>query len=148
MEMTEEIHIPAPRERVFAALNDPGILKAAIPGCESVERVSDTELTAKVVLKIGPVKTRFAGRVVLDPAGAPGRFGLTGEGSGGVAGFARGGAEVTLTEQDGGTLLAYRATADVGGKLAQLGNRLVGGTARKLSAQFFENFAAAVAGAD
>jgi len=144
IEMSDEILIPAPRERVYAALLDPAVLKASIPGCEAIEHTSDTTLDATVVLRIGPVKARFRGTVTLDPEGAPARFGLTGEGSGGVAGFARGGAEVTLAEEEGGTRLAYRASADVGGKLAQLGNRLVGGTARKLSAQFFENFAAAV----
>ncbi len=144
MDLSDEILIPAPRDRVYAALNDPEILKAAIPGCEELVRHSDTDLEAKVVLKIGPVKARFAGKVKLDPSGAPERFSLTGEGSGGVAGFAKGGAQVELIEQEGGTLLRYVAKADVGGKIAQLGNRLIQGTAKKLSATFFENFAEAV----
>lgn len=144
MELQDEIHIAAPRATVYAALNDPEILKAAIPGCEELIQHSDTELEAKVVLKVGPVKARFSGKVTLDKTGAPDRFTLTGEGQGGVAGFARGGAEVTLTEADGGTLLAYTAKADVGGKIAQLGSRLLLGTARKLAASFFEKFSDAV----
>lgn len=146
MDLSDEILIAAPRAQVYAALNDPEVLKAAIPGCEELIRHSDTDLEAKVVLKIGPVKARFGGKVKLDTAGAPARFSLTGEGSGGVAGFAKGGADVELVEQDGGTLLRYTAKADVGGKIAQLGSRLILGTAKKLSATFFENFAAAVTG--
>jgi hypothetical protein len=147
IEMSEEILIAAPRDRVYAALNDPEILRASIPGCEELVKHSDTDLEAKVVLKIGPVKAKFAGKVRLDPSKAPESFSLTGEGNGGIAGFAKGGAKVELDDQGGSTLLRYTATADVGGKLAQLGNRLVGGTAKKLSAQFFENFANAVSGA-
>ena len=146
MDLSDEILIPARRATVYAALNDPGILKASIPGCEELIRHSDTDLGARVVLKIGPVKARFEGKVTLDTAGAPGRFCLTGEGSGGVAGFARGGADVELIEEAGGTLLRYTARADVGGKIAQLGNRLILGTAKKLSVAFFENFSAAVTG--
>jgi carbon monoxide dehydrogenase subunit G len=146
MDLSDEILIPAPRAQVYAALNDTEVLKASIPGCEELIRHSDTDLEAKVVLKIGPVKARFGGKVKLDYAGAPDRFSLTGEGSGGVAGFAKGGADVELIEQDGGTLLRYTAKADVGGKIAQLGSRLIMGTAKKLSAAFFENFSAAVTG--
>ena len=145
MDLTDEILIPAPRERVFAALNDPEILKASIPGCEELIRHSDTDLEAKVVLKIGPVKARFSGKVTLDPREAPARFSLKGEGNGGIAGFAKGGADVELIEDEGGTLLRYAAKADVGGKIAQLGNRLIQGTARKLAAEFFANFSEAVA---
>lgn len=144
MELADEILIPAPRATVYAALNDPEILKASIPGCEELVKHSDTNLEAKVLLKVGPVKARFAGKVTLDPSGAPERFSLTGEGTGGVAGFAKGGAQVELVEQEGGTLLRYTAKADVGGKIAQLGSRLLLGTARKLAANFFESFAAAV----
>ena len=144
MELDDEILIPAPRATVYAALNDPEILKAAIPGCEDLTKHSDTELEAKVVLKVGPVKARFSGKVTLDPAGAPAHFSLTGEGQGGVAGFAKGGAQVDLDEVEGGTLLRYTATAQVGGKIAQLGGRLLLGTARKLSAQFFESLSAEV----
>lgn len=144
MDLTDEILIPAPRDVVFAALNDPEILRAAIPGCEELVRHSDTDLEAKVVLKIGPVKARFSGKVTLDPREAPSRFTLSGEGNGGIAGFAKGGAEVELVEQDGGTLLRYVARADVGGKIAQLGNRLIQGTAKKLAGEFFEAFSQAV----
>jgi uncharacterized protein len=142
MELADEIVINAPRDRVYAALNNPEILKACIPGCEELIKHSDTDLEAKVVLKIGPVKARFGGKVTLDTAGAPGAFSLSGEGSGGTAGFARGGADVTLTEDGGQTTLRYTAKAEIGGKLAQLGSRLVQSTARKLSASFFEKFAA------
>ncbi len=142
MELSDEIVIPAPREVVYAAMNDPEVLKASIPGCEELTRVSDNEFSAKVVLKVGPVRARFSGQVTLDRSGAPDRMALEGQGSGGVAGFARGGAEVELIEEPGGTRLRYTAKADVGGKIAQLGNRLILGTARKLSGAFFTNFAA------
>lgn len=141
MEFTDEILIPAPRDRVYAALNDTAILQNAIPGCEELIRVSDTELEAKVVLKIGPVKARFNGKVTLDQTGAPGSFTLQGEGAGGVAGFAKGGAVVTLEERGTETLLSYTATADVGGKIAQLGSRLIVGAAKKLADHFFTTFA-------
>jgi uncharacterized protein len=148
LELNDSILIDAPRDQVYAALNDPEILKQAIPGCEELTQISDTELEAKVVLKIGPVKARFNGKVTLDKSDAPGGFSLRGEGSGGVAGFAKGGARVTLEEQDGQTQLSYTATADVGGKIAQLGSRLIMGTARKLSASFFTKFAAVVTGSE
>ncbi|MCT8160176.1 SRPBCC family protein [Pseudoruegeria sp. SHC-113] len=141
MELKDEIFINAPKATVYAALNDPEILKECIPGCEELTQHSPTELEAKVVLKIGPVKAKFGGNVTLDTAGAPDAFSLTGEGQGGAAGFAKGGADVTLTEQEGGTLLAYEAKAEIGGKIAQLGSRLIQGTAKKLSAKFFESFA-------
>ena len=147
MELKDEIHIDAPRDQVYAALNDPEVLKECIPGCEELIKHSDTELEAKVMLKVGPVKARFAGNVTLDPSQAPERFSLTGQGAGGAAGFAKGGADVELIEQDGGTLLRYEAKADVGGKIAQLGSRLIAGTAKKLSASFFEKFKAQVEGA-
>ncbi|MEM7301995.1 MAG: carbon monoxide dehydrogenase subunit G [Pseudomonadota bacterium] len=146
MELQDEIFIEAPRDLVFAALNDPDILKQCIPGCEELTKESDTELTAKVVLRIGPVKASFGGKVTLDPSEAPDRFSLSGEGSGGVAGYAKGGADVELVEQDGGTLLRYAAKADIGGKLAQLGSRLVTSTAKKLSKNFFEAFKAVLVG--
>ncbi|MCG6122343.1 MAG: carbon monoxide dehydrogenase subunit G [Microvirga sp.] len=145
MELSEEIMIPAPRERVYAALNDPEILKAAIPGCEELIKHSDTSLEAKVVLKIGPVKARFGGAVTLDPSGAPDSFSLTGEGSGGAAGFAKGGAVVHLEDRGSETLLRYEAKAEIGGKLAQLGGRLIQSTAKKLAASFFAKFAEQVA---
>jgi carbon monoxide dehydrogenase subunit G len=140
MELDDQIEIAAPRAVVYAALNNPEILQQAIPGCEEIEQLSPTEMTARVVLKIGPVKAKFTGRVLLDNAGAPDSFSLSGEGDGGVAGAARGGADVTLADKDGGTLLTYKARADVSGKIAQLGSRLVLSTAKKLSRSFFENF--------
>jgi uncharacterized protein len=144
LDLQDEILIPAPRDRVYAALNDTATLQASIPGCEELIRTSETELEAKVVLKIGPVKARFAGKVTLDQTGAPGSFTLKGEGQGGVAGFAKGGAVVTLEDRGAETLLTYTASADVGGKIAQLGSRLIAGTAKKLADQFFNSFAAAV----
>ena len=148
MELQDEILIPAPRDRVYAALNDTEILQRAIPGCEELIRLSETELEAKVVLKIGPVKARFNGKVTLDQTGAPASFTLRGEGAGGVAGFAKGGAVVTLDDRGQETLLTYTASADVGGKIAQLGSRLIAGTAKKLADQFFTSFAAAVTEAE
>ncbi len=148
LELKDEILIPAPRDVVYAALNDTAMLQRAIPGCEELIRHSDTDLEAKVVLKIGPIKARLGGKVTLDQSGAPGSFSLTGEGSGGVAGFAKGGAVVTLEDRGGETLLCYTATADVGGKIAQLGNRLIAGTSKKLADQFFASFAAAVTAAE
>lgn len=145
MELSEEILIPAPRDRVYIALNDPEILQAAIPGCEELIKHSDTELEAKVVLKIGPVKARFGGKVTLDPSNAPEEFSLSGEGSGGAAGFAKGGATVRLEDRGTETLLRYEARAEIGGKLAQLGSRLVTGTAKKLAAKFFSRFSELVA---
>lgn len=144
MELKDEILIPAPRDIVYAALNDPEILKQSIPGCEELVKTSDTELEAKVVLKVGPVKARFAGDVTLDTSEAPAQFALTGQGNGGAAGFARGGADVWLEDRGKETLLTYDAKAEIGGKLAQLGSRLVQGTAKKLAAKFFRNFADAV----
>ena len=140
MNLSDEILIPAPRARVYAALQDPAILSRCIPGCEELTRTSDTELEAKVVLKVGPVKARFSGKVTLNPENPPETFSLTGEGNGGVAGFAKGGATVTLEEHADGTMLRYEARADIGGKLAQLGSRLLQGTATKLSAAFFDDF--------
>lgn len=141
MELSDEITIAAPRATVYAALNDPDVLRDCIPGCEELVKTSDTELAAKVQLKIGPVKARFRGDVTLDPTDAPAAFSLRGEGNGGVAGFAKGGADVVLEEiGPDATLLRYQAKAEIGGKLAQLGSRLVASTAKKLSAQFFQAF--------
>lgn len=144
MELAEEITINAPKDRVYAALNDPDILQQCIPGCEELIKHSDTELEAKVVLKVGPVKARFSGDVVLDQSGAPDAFSLSGQGSGGAAGHAKGGAEVTLTEDGDTTILRYEAKAEIGGKLAQLGSRLIQSTAKKLAAKFFASFAEVV----
>lgn len=142
MELNDEIIINAPKDRVYAALNDPEILQQCIPGCEELIKNSDTELEAKVVLKVGPVKARFSGEVQLDTTGAPDAFSLTGQGNGGAAGHAKGGADVTLTANDDGTTtLRYDAKADIGGKLAQLGSRLIQSTAKKLAAKFFKSFA-------
>jgi hypothetical protein len=148
MELSEEIRINAPRDRVYAALNDPEILRQCIPGCEELVKHSDTDLEAKVALKVGPVKARFSGRVTLDPSNAPESFSLSGEGKGGPAGFAKGSANVTLTGDGDATILAYTARAEIGGKLAQLGSRLIQGTAKKLSAQFFSKFKEVVEAAE
>ena len=142
MELSDEIVINASKERGYAALNDPEVLQKCIPGCEELIKHSDTELEAKVVLKVGPVKAKFSGNVQLDTAGAPDAFSLTGQGNGGAAGHAKGGADVTLTAEDAATTtLRYVAKADVGGKLAQLGSRLIQGTAKKLAGKFFTSFA-------
>ena len=148
MDLADEITLNAPKSRVYAALNDPEILRQSIPGCEELIKHSDTELEARVVLKIGPVKARFTGTVTLDTSGAPDAFSLTGQGNGGAAGHAKGGADVTLTEENGITTLRYNARADIGGKLAQLGSRLIQSTAKKLAAQFFTNFQEVVAPAE
>ena len=140
MELNDKIFIAAPMAQVYEALNDPEVLKACIPGCEELIKHSNTELEAKVVLKVGPVKAKFSGNVTLDQSGAPDQFSLTGKGNGGAAGFARGGADVTLTEHDDGTMLTYTAKAEIGGKLAQLGSRLIVGTAKKLASKFFVKF--------
>jgi carbon monoxide dehydrogenase subunit G len=141
MELSDEIIINAPKDKVYAALNDPAILQQCIPGCEELIKHSNTELEAKVVLKVGPVKARFSGDVQLDTAGAPDAFSLTGQGNGGAAGHAKGGADVTLTADGDQTILKYEAKADIGGKLAQLGSRLIQSTAKKLAAKFFKSFA-------
>ncbi|AML52226.1 CoxG family protein [Falsihalocynthiibacter arcticus] len=144
MELNDEILINAPVSVVYAALNDPKILEECIPGCEELIKHSDTELEAKVVLKVGPVKARFLGNVVLDTSGAPHQFSLTGNGNGGVAGFAKGGADVILEADGENTLLKYTAKADIGGKIAQLGSRLMTSTAKKLAGKFFTRFAEVV----
>ncbi len=145
MELSDEIKIDAPKTLVYGALNDPEILQRCIPGCEELIKHSDTELEAKVVLKVGPVKARFSGNVTLNTEGAPDAFSLTGQGNGGAAGHAKGGADVSLEEDGGTTLLKYTAKADVGGKLAQLGSRLIQSTAKKLAAKFFTSFAEVMA---
>jgi carbon monoxide dehydrogenase subunit G len=141
MDMSGSYRITAPREKVWAALNDPEILKQCIPGCEEIEKHSDTELTAKVVAKVGPVKAKFAGKVTLSDIDPPNGYTITGEGSGGAAGFGKGGAAVKLNpDGDDATLLDYTAHAQVGGKLAQIGSRLIDGTARKMADDFFAKF--------
>jgi carbon monoxide dehydrogenase subunit G len=146
MEMTGEYRIAAPREKVWAALNDPEILKASIPGCQELEKRSDTEMAAKVVSKIGPVKATFLGEVTLSNINPPSSYTISGEGKGGVAGFAKGGADVALTDEGGMTVLRYTAKAQVGGKLAQLGARLIDATAKQMADQFFGAFAERVGG--
>ncbi|MBB4567525.1 SRPBCC family protein [Rhizobium leucaenae] len=146
MDMTGEERIAAPRDVVWAALNDPDILKQCIPGCQSLEKISPTELTATVKLKIGPVSASFNGEVTLSNINAPESYTIFGEGKGGIAGFAKGGADVTLKEDGGDTILHYEAKAQVGGKIAQLGSRLVDSSAKKLAQQFFADFTAALNG--
>ncbi|MGL5136773.1 MAG: CoxG family protein [Beijerinckiaceae bacterium] len=142
MEMIGSYHIPAPRDAVWAALNNPEVLKSCIPGCTSLERLSDTELEAKATLKIGPVKATFGGKVHLSDIDPPNGYTISGEGSGGVAGFAKGGAVVRLEEIDTGTRLTYEAKAEIGGKLAQLGSRLIDGVSKKMADDFFRDFSA------
>ncbi|MDR3496463.1 MAG: carbon monoxide dehydrogenase subunit G [Ancalomicrobiaceae bacterium] len=144
MEMTGEYRIPATRAEVWAALNDPDVLRVSIPGCETLDMSSPTDMTAKVVTKIGPVKATFSGRVKLENINPPNGYTISGEGSGGVAGSARGGADVTLTEDGDETVLAYAAHAHVSGKLAQLGSRLIDATAKMMADQFFAKFSAVV----
>ena len=137
MKLSGEYHIPASRQTVWEALNDPQTLQACLPGCEELEKVSDSELTARITTKIGPVKATFTGKVTLADLDPPNSYTLKGEGQGGAAGFASGSAAVTLSEQDGGTLLQYSVEAKVGGKLAQIGSRLIDSVTKKLAGQFF-----------
>jgi len=146
MDMSGEHHIAAPREKVWAALNDPEVLKACIAGAETVEKTSDTEFSAVVVAKVGPVKAKFKGKVTLSDIDAPNGYTISGEGQGGAAGFGKGGAEVKLVDDGDGTLLSYTANASVGGKLAQIGSRLVDSTAKKMAADFFTAFTEHVGG--
>ncbi|MBX9457932.1 MAG: carbon monoxide dehydrogenase subunit G [Rhizobium sp.] len=147
MEMKSHQQIAAPLERVWAALNDPDLLRRCIPGCETLERLDTGELAATVVLKVGPVKASFRGKVRFENVVAPSSMTLVGEGSGGIAGHARGSANVTLAENAGGTLLTYVVDAQVGGKIAQLGARLIQSTSQKLAGEFFGNFEKQVAAA-
>ncbi len=140
MEMTGEFRIPAPRERVWAALNDPDVLKGCIPGCQTIEKLSDTEFAARVVASVGPVRATFNGKVLLSDLDPPKGYTISGEGSGGVAGFARGSAKVDLDEDSGATVLHYAVQAHVGGKLAQIGSRLIDGVSRKMADEFFASF--------
>jgi len=146
MELKDAVTIPAGRETVWQALNNPDVLSQCIPGCEELIQDSPTELTAKVKLKVGPIKAKFAGGVVLSDIDAPNGYVLSGEGKGGVAGFAKGSATVQLEEVSATeTVLHYDARADVGGKIAQLGARLLDSTAKKLAKKFFDDFSAVVA---
>ena len=145
MEMTGEFRIPAPRQRVWEGLNDPEILKSSIPGCQTIEKLSDTEFTAKVLAQVGPVKANFGGKVTLSDLQPPQSYTIAGEGTGGVAGFAKGSARVNLDEDGGATVLHYAVQAHVGGKLAQIGSRLIDSVARRMAENFFTRFVAAVA---
>jgi carbon monoxide dehydrogenase subunit G len=148
MTMTGEVTLPAERAKVWAMLNDPEALKASIPGCQSLEKTSDTSFSAVVKVKIGPVGASFKGKVQLADIDPPNGYTISGEGEGGIAGFANGGAKVHLTDAEGGgTLMRYEVQANVGGKIAQLGSRLIDGVAKKMADQFFANFVAAAQGA-
>jgi uncharacterized protein len=144
MDMTGEERIAASREAVWAALNDVDVLRQCIPGCESLQKLSDTDMVAKVKLQVGPVRATFQGNVKLSDLDPPNGYRISGEGQGGVAGYAKGGAIVRLAEDGAGTLLTYEAKADVGGKLAQLGGRLIDSTAKKLAGEFFQKFVVVV----
>ena len=148
MEMTGERRIPAPRQAVWDALNDTEALRAAIPGCETLERTGDNELSARVAVKLGPMAAKFTGKVQLTNINAPESYTIGGEGNGGPMGFAKGGADVALTEVGPNeTILRYDVKAQVGGKIAQLGARLIDSTAKQMADQFFDRFAANLAAA-
>ncbi len=143
MEMTGERRIPASRQAVWEALNDPEALKLAIPGCESVTRTAPDAFEAKVAVKLGPMAAKFGGKVKLENLNPPASYTISGEGSGGAMGFAKGGADVALEEVGPSeTLLKYNVKAQVGGKIAQLGARLIDSTAKQMADQFFDKFAA------
>lgn len=145
MDLSGSQRIEAPRDVVWQALNDAQMLQHCIPGCQELAQTSPTDFTAKVVLKIGPVKATFAGAVTLSELDAPHSYRITGEGQGGVAGFAKGGAKVWLVEDGEATILNYEAQANVGGKIAQLGARLIESTSKKLAGEFFGTFGKALA---
>jgi carbon monoxide dehydrogenase subunit G len=145
MDMTGERRIAAPRQAVWKALNDPEVLKASIPGCESLEKLSDTEMKATAGVRIGPISARFTGNVHLTDIDQPNGYAIGGEGQGGVAGFAKGGAKVRLEDDGSGTLLRYEVHAQVGGKIAQLGARLIDASAKQMADAFFDRFSAQVA---
>jgi uncharacterized protein len=146
MDMTGQYRIAAPRENVWAALNDPKVLKACIPGCEEIVKHSDTEMDATAVVALGPVKAKFKGKVTLSELNKPESYTLTGEGQGGAAGFAKGEAKVKLTPDGDDTILDYAVKASIGGKIAQLGQRLIDGAAKKMADDFFAKFAMEASG--
>lgn len=146
MDMTGERRIAAPRQTVWQALNDPAVLKASIPGCESLEKLSDTEMQATAAVKVGPMSGQFSGKVHLADLDPPNGYTISGEGQGGVLGFAKGGAKVGLTDDGPATLLHYEVNAQVGGKLAQLGARLIDASAKQMADAFFDRFSTQVAG--
>jgi carbon monoxide dehydrogenase subunit G len=145
MDMTGERRIEAPRQTVWQALNDPVVLKASIPGCESLEKLSDTDMKATAAVRIGPISARFTGAVHLSDLDPPNGYTIGGEGQGGVAGFAKGGAKVRLEDAGAATLLLYEVHAQVGGKLAQLGARLIDASAKQMADAFFDRFSKEVA---
>jgi len=145
MEMTGEQLVPASQEETWQALNDPEILKACVPGCESIERISGDDYLVLMVARVGPVSAKFKGKLSLSDIKPPDSYSISFEGQGGAAGFAKGGAQVRLSRADGKTKLSYDVKANVGGKLAQIGSRLILGTARKLADDFFKKFAETVA---
>lgn len=145
MEIKGEENIRASVQTVWDGLNSTDVLLKSIPGCEEIQRTADNELQAKVMIKLGPVKARFSGKVTMTNVQPLKGYTLNFEGSGGAAGFAKGSADVSLQEADGGTLLTYVANASVGGKLGQIGSRLIEGSAKKLSSEFFAAFAETVA---
>jgi carbon monoxide dehydrogenase subunit G len=140
MDLSGEYIIPATRELVWELLNDPEILKQCIPGCEEITVAGEDEFAAKVTLRIGPVKAKFSGNVRLSDKLFPESYRISGEGKGGIAGFAKGGANVRLRQVDGGTQLNYDVDAQIGGKIAQLGSRLIDSTSKKLAGKFFTTF--------
>ena len=144
MTMNGEYELAVPPQTVWEKLNDAATLKACIPGCEQLDKTSDTEFQAVATVKIGPVKAKFKGRVTLSDLDPPNGYKISGQGDGGVAGFAKGGATVKLAPKNGGTVLSYNVDAQIGGKLAQLGQRLINGAAKKIADDFFANFANAV----
>jgi uncharacterized protein len=144
MDMTGERRIPAPRQTVWEALNNPEVLKASIPGCESLEKLADDQMKATAAVKVGPISARFNGKVQLTDINPPNGYRISGEGQGGVAGFAKGGANVALADDGADTLLTYQVNAQVGGKLAQLGGRLIDATAKQMADAFFDRFSTQV----
>jgi carbon monoxide dehydrogenase subunit G len=146
MEMTGEQLIPLPQEATWAALNDPVILKDCIPGCDSLTRISDHEYDVLMTAKVGPVSAKFKGKMTVANADPPRAYTLMFEGQGGVAGFARGEANISLSPEGTATRLGYAAKATIGGKLAQVGARLIDGVAKQLAGKFFESFNKRVSG--
>ncbi len=148
MKMNGEFRVPTDRESVWRALNDPEVLKECLPGCQEIEKTSDTEMSATLAIKVGPVKATFKGGVTFSDIDPPNGYTLSGQGQGGTAGFASGEAKVRLVEEDGATLLQYECDAKVGGKLAQIGSRLIDSTAKKLAKQFFDSLAEKLGGGE
>ena len=148
MKMNGEIRVPTDRDTVWRALNDPEVLKDCLPGCQEIEKTSETEMTATLVIKVGPVKATFAGGVTLSDLDPPNGYTISGQGQGGAAGFASGEAKVRLVADGGETVVHYDVDAKVGGKLAQIGSRLIDSTAKKLSKQFFDSLAEKLGGSE